>query len=149
MTTTTTSPLAELYEKDETAWLDEMARLASDGRHADLDLVNLGDYLEAMARSDRHEVYNRLVTLLAHLLKREHQPERHSRSWELTILEQRRELRQWLESGTLRNHAASVLHVAFRDARKEAAVETGLPLKSLPETCRWSIDELLTDDDQV
>ena len=38
------------------------------------------------ARRDRREVFSRLVTLLAHLLKREYQPDHRSRSWLATIL---------------------------------------------------------------
>ena len=63
---------------------------------AEMDYQNLSEYLADMARRDRREVFSRLVVLLSHLLKWEHQPEKRSGSWRGTILEQRRELRQLL-----------------------------------------------------
>src|SRR5438105_3133827 len=84
--------LPALYESDETAWLEWMAELARDGRSEDLDLPHLAEYLSDMARRDRREVESRLVVLLAHLLKWVHQPDHRSRSWRVTVIEQRQEL---------------------------------------------------------
>jgi hypothetical protein len=148
MTTTELSPLSLLFERDETAWLEIMSRLAAEGRHAEMDHPNLSEYLADMAKRDRREVSSRLVTLLTHLLKWEHQPGQRSGSWQGTILEQRRELRKLIESGTLRNHALSVLAEAYDDARKQAAVETGLPRGTLPVECGWDLESLLADDDE-
>src|SRR5262245_11736870 len=94
MTMAQTVPLDCLYEQDETAWLEAMARLAAQRRVQEMDLAHLSEYLTDMARRDRREVFSRLVTLLTHLLKWEHQPEGRSGSWRGTIREQRRELRQ-------------------------------------------------------
>src|SRR5688572_10266505 len=94
---------AALYEVDETAWLEATADLIRSGQLTEVDHHTLAEYLTDMARRDRREVSSRLVTLLAHLLKWEYQPERRSGSWRGTLLEQQRELRQLLESGTLRN----------------------------------------------
>src|SRR5439155_23873633 len=96
-----------------------------------------------MANRDRREVFSRLVVLLAHLLKWEHQPDRRSGSWRGTIREQRRELRQLLESGTLRNHAAVVLADAFNEARLQAADETELDVTVFPVNSPWTLDEVL------
>jgi hypothetical protein len=146
MTTTKVSPLRVLYERDETAWLEAMSDLAAQGRYAEMDHLNLSEYLADMAKRDRREVSSRLVTLLAHLLKWEHQPDQRSGSWQGTILEQRRELRKLLASGTLHNHAVSVLAEAYADARKQAAAETGLPRAKFPAKCSWDLDGLLADD---
>jgi hypothetical protein len=100
--------LDELYERDETAWLEAMSALAAAGRYAEMDFPNLSEYLADMARRDRREVFSRLVTLLAHLLKWERQLDRRGGSWRGTIREQRRELRQLLESGMLQAHATAV-----------------------------------------
>src|SRR5438552_2938743 len=100
MTTTEMLPLSVLYEQDETAWLEAMSNLAAEGRHAEIDYHNLSEYLADMAKRDRREVASRLVVLLTHLLKWEYQPDHRSGSWHGTILEQRRELRKLLDSGT-------------------------------------------------
>lgn len=113
MATVRTLDLSTLYERDETARLESSAALAGGGRYAEMDYVHLSEYLADMARRGRREVSSRLVTLLSHLLKWERQPEIRSGSWRGTIREQRRELRQLLESGTLHNHAEAVLADAY------------------------------------
>jgi Domain of unknown function DUF29 len=149
MTSTTNEmlPLSTLFERDETAWLEIMSQMAAEGRHAEMDYPNLSEYLGDMAKRDRREVSSRLVTLLTHLLKWEHQADHRSGSWQGTILEQRRELRKLLESGTLYNHAVSVLAEAYADARKQAAAETGLSRTTFPTQCRWDLQNLLANDE--
>ena len=148
MTTTEMLPLTDLYERDETAWLEIMSELSAQGRVAEMDLNNLSEFLGSMAKRDRREVNSRLVVLLTHLLKWECQPQNRSGSWQATILEQRRQLRFDLTSGTLRAHALDTLAEAYVDARKQAAVETGLPRTTFPALCPWSVDDLLADDDE-
>ncbi len=137
--------LAALYEADETAWLELTAGLVRAGRFDHVDAATLAEYLDDMAKRDRREVESRLVVLLAHLLKWEHQPDRRTGSWLATILEQQRELRRALESGTLRNHAAATLSEAYTNARKQAAAETGLPRGAFPEASAWDLDAALAD----
>src|SRR5947209_938655 len=136
--------LKELYGRDETAWLEAMSALAASGRYAEMDFKHLSEYLAEMAKRDRREVFSRLVVLLTHLLKWEHQPERRSGTWRGTIREQRRELRQLLESGTLRNHAEAVLADAYAEARRQAADETEL-MDVFPVADPRGLDELLSE----
>ncbi|WP_169977674.1 DUF29 domain-containing protein [Tautonia rosea] len=140
--------LPSLYHEDETAWLETMAQLVAEGRFDELDCAHLSEYLSDMARRDRREVYSRLVVLLTHLLKWEHQPEKRSGSWRGTILTQRRELRLLLESGTLRNHAIASLAEAYQDAREQAAAETELPIDTFPFPCVYTVDELIARDSE-
>jgi hypothetical protein len=143
MTARVADSLPALYLEDETAWLEAMARLAAERRVEELDYEHLSEYLSDMARRDRREVFSRLVILLTHLLKWEYQAEKRIGSWRGTILSQRRELRQLLESGTLRNHAAAVLAEAYQDAREQAAAETELPLETFPAEWTQSVEELI------
>lgn len=147
MLTTQSLPLDALYEQDETAWLEAMAALAEQGRVADMDFVHLSEYLGDMAKRDRREVFSRLVLLLTHLLKWDQQPERRTGSWRGTIRAQRRELRKLLESGTLRNHAETVLDEAFDEARGQASDETELAIDKFPTERPWALDELLANPD--
>jgi len=137
--------LGVLYELDETAWLETMSALAAGRRYAEMDYQHLSEYLADMAKRDRREVFSRLVILLSHLLKWEYQPTHRSGSWRGTIREQRRELRQLLESGTLRNHAEAILADAYAEARLQAADETELPLTMFPGDDARSLDELLAE----
>src|SRR5690349_22135287 len=113
--------LAHLYEADETAWLEQMSKLISEGRYKELDYKHLGEYLLDMAKRDRREVVSRLKTLMMHLLKWEHQPRKRSRSWQTNIMTQRDDLRDLLESQTLRNHAVDVLADVYARAVRYAA----------------------------
>lgn len=145
MATAEETLLFALYDQDETAWLEAMAALAASGRLADMDFVHLSEYLLDMARRDRREVFSRLVVLICHLLKWNHQPPLRSGSWKGTIREQRRELRQLLESGALRNHALTVLAESYDEARRQAADETSLNIDVFPSSNAWTLDELLAE----
>jgi Domain of unknown function DUF29 len=147
MATAETLDLSVLYELDETAWLETMSALAAGRRYAEMDYPHLSEYLADMAKRDRREVFSRLVVLLSHLLKWEYQPAHRSGSWRGTIREQRRELRQLLESGTLRDHAEAILADAYAEARRQAADETELLLNVFPTDDARGLDELLAEPD--
>src|SRR5437588_7116077 len=133
--------LSRMYESDETGWLEQMSKLVNERRYGELDYEHLGEYLLDMAKRDRREVLHRLTTLLTHLLKWEHQPRKRSRSWEVTILRQRHELQDLLESRTLENHAREILPKAYARAIKEAAAETGLASERFPQACNYTLDD--------
>ena len=139
-------PLPQLYEEDETAWLDEMARLVAERRFAELDAEHLSEFLSDMARRDRREVLSRLVILLTHLLKWEHQPQQRTKSWEAKILHQREELQDLLESGTLRNYAREVLAKAYERAARQAMLETGAEEGAFAAACPWPLEELVPEE---
>ena len=147
MATAQRDSLDVLYEQDETAWLEAMAALAAQRRYAEMDYQHLSEYLSDMAKRDRREVFSRLVVLLSHLLKWEHQPDRRTGSWRGTIREQRRELRQLLESGTLRNHAQAVLADAYAEARRQAADEAEVGVETFPADLAVGLEELLGEAD--
>jgi hypothetical protein len=136
--------LSQLYLEDETAWLEEMARLAAERRFQELDVEHLSEFLADMSRRDKREVLSRLTSLLVHLLKWEHQPEQQSNSWRATIVHQRDELKDLLESGTLLNHANEVLEKAYERAVKQAALETGLAETAFPPACPFTLESVLT-----
>jgi hypothetical protein len=135
-----------LYERDETAWLEKMSKLIDERRYEELDYKHLSEYLLDMAKRDRREIFSRLTTLLIHLLKWEYQPRKRSRSWEVTIMNQRYELRDELESKTLTNHALDVLPEAYARAVKLAAKETGLSPERFPQECPYTIDDMLSEE---
>ncbi len=141
--TQTDLALPQLYQADETAWLEAMAELIEAGEYSELDYTNLREYLSDMARRDRREVESRLITLLLHILKWEWQPEHRSRSWHGSILEQRQELDGLIGRGVLRNHAEAVLAEVYQKAVARASTETGLPPADFPAECRYTLDEVL------
>jgi hypothetical protein len=135
-----------LYLDDETAWLELTAQLVADGRWDEIDRDNLCEYLSDMAKRDRREVMSRLVVLLTHLLKWNHQPDQRNGSWQATIDLQRLELRDLLDSGTLLNHAHDILGKAYERAVSQAAKETGLPIATCAESCPYTVESLLGEE---
>src|SRR5919202_6902969 len=90
-------PAPSLYESDFYSWALEQGALLREGRFAELDLENLIDEVEALARGEARELRHRYETLLAHLLKWEFQPERRSPSWEVTIGRERGDVAEHLD----------------------------------------------------
>ena len=118
--------------------------LLREGRFDDLDLANLIEEIEGMARKDKKAVKNNLIVLLTHLLKYQFQPAQRSSSWRGSILEHRRRLRDdFEESPSLRPHAIEVFVGAYADAREQASTETGLPLRSFPKSSPYTLEQTL------
>ncbi len=136
--------LASLYLDDETAWLDAMSELVRAGRVDELDLPNLAECLHDMGVSQRHEVESRMLVLIAHLLKWDHQPKKRSRSWRATVIEQRIQLRRHALRGVLRKHGEGKLAEVYPEAVELAAAQTGLPPSRFPRDCPYTFDHLLT-----
>jgi len=141
------------YELDFYGWTQEQATLlrAHDFTHVDLD--HLIEEIESMGRSERRQLTNRLEVLLTHLLKWQHQPELRGRSWALTITEQRRRIAKLLRTNpSLQPELALLLSEAYEDATFSAMRETGLPQATFPETCPYTLAQVLEQDwlpDQV
>ena len=115
---------AELYERDPLAWLEAQARALRERRLGDLDLDNLAEELEGMARADLREVQHRLQTLILHVIKVEQQPALYGLSWRNTIREQQRQIRDLLEEWpSLRQHLPRLFAKACERAIAAAADE--------------------------
>jgi hypothetical protein len=132
------------YETDFYAWLLKSAELLRQGEFAELDLEQIAEELEGMARSDKRQLINRLAVLLAHLLKWQYQPEKRSKSWQRTIREQRKRISLLLEdSPSLKYEIEEKLKDAYEIAVLSAANETGLDEDYFPESCEYALDEVL------
>ena len=136
------------YEEDFVLWLEHQAELLRQGRVAELDLENLAEEVESIGRSDKREVQNRLIVLLAHLLKYQFQTKRRSRSWSLTISEQRRRLELVLKDSPslLKTYAPQVFEESYSYARRKASDETRLSLGTFPETSPYTLEQTLDED---
>jgi hypothetical protein len=132
------------YDDDLYGWALAQAAAVRDGRWADIDVDNLSEEIDDMAGSVKRELRSRLDVLLAHILKKNYQPERESRSWKLTIVEQGRRISDLFEeSPSLRSQLPAVAMKAYDDARYEAARETGLDLETFPETMPAEVEREL------
>jgi hypothetical protein len=100
-----------------------------------------------VGKSEQRELASRMVILLAHLLKWQFQPERQGRSWQITIRNQRRAVQLHLKqvpSLKVKLDDAEWWEIVWGDAIYQASKETGLD--NFPETCPWSIEDILSDE---
>ncbi len=135
------------YDQDLYAWTFENTQLLREGQFAEIDVANIIEELESMANRDKRELFNRMVVLLSHLLKWQFQASKRSRSWEQTIMEQRRQLEYILaDSPTLHYKLAEKFFEIYAKAVKQATQETKLPLKTFPATCPYTLAQALDDD---
>jgi hypothetical protein len=136
-----------LYEEDYLAWIEQQVALLRAGRADELDLGNLIEELEDMGRAEWRELENRLETLLAHLLKRDCQPEKRSRSWDNSIDEQRRRLERLLKrSPSLRRDLADTLAEMYPYAVRKAVRETRMSSASFPAQLPYSVEQVLREE---
>ncbi len=139
--------LNNLYECDFNLWVESIAQLLREGRLAELDVVNLLEEVEAMGNSDKHTLSSDLVVVLLHLLKWQYQPNKRTRSWEKSIAEHRRRIRKIFKSSpSLKNYLQQTFYECYLDARKQAKIETRLPLADFPEICPFTSDQVLDED---
>jgi hypothetical protein len=137
-------PMASLYELDFYAWTQEQAKLLRDQALENLDVVHLVEEVEEMGRREKRELESRLEVLLMHLLKWQYQPNLRSRSWQLTVKEQRLRLAKLLSENpslkaTLTDYVENVYVLATIGAEKE----TGLD--GFPESCPYLIEQMLDE----
>lgn len=139
--------LSELYEQDYVRWLFENAALLRNRQLEALDVENIAEELEDMARSDVRALGSHLAVVMLHLLKWEHQPGHRSSGWRGSIYNGRTAVRDLLEdSPSLRNRLPELVARQYPRARYNAANETGLPESTFPDTCPYTIDQLLSTD---
>jgi Domain of unknown function DUF29 len=137
----------DLYDADLLAWLEQQAGYLRAGQLDRLDVAHLIEELEAMGGSQRRDLKSRLEILLMHMLKRDAQPRRRSRSWQSTIVEQRARIADLLEqSPSLRNGMEEVARQAFAVAVKRAAIETGLKRSAFPAASPYGVAAILEDE---
>jgi hypothetical protein len=140
-------PARAAYARDFYSWLMEQARHLREGRLDGIDRDNLAEEIESLGREQFNKLEGALRVLLMHLLKWDHQPDRRSRSWLLSVQAQRLEVEDVLsDNPALRPRIPEAIARAYRKARIEAAKETGLDLGVFPETCLYSLDEITARD---
>ena len=134
------------YETDIAAWANEQAQLVRAGRFELLDLEHIAGEIEDVGKSEQRELANRMSLLIAHLLKWQFQSGRQGTSWQVTIRNQRRAILLHLKQvSSLKSklNDSEWLEIVWGDAVYQASKETGLD--NFPETCPWSIEDILTD----
>ena len=114
-----------LYEQDFLLWSEDTAAKLKARNFENLDLENLIEEVESLSRSERSQLFNRLITLIEHLLKRLYVnlPDDYN-GWERTIRTQRTRLKFLLKnSPSLKSKWEEYLEEAWESALKNVSKE--------------------------
>ena len=139
------------YEQDFYAWTQEQAAAlraeAALRSNAPVDWENVAEEIESMGRSERSKIDSRLEVLLVHLLKWLYCPElreRCERGWGNTIREQRYRITKVIrENPSLRAYPEDVFDEIYVAARRFAADEADVPLKTFPKDPPFTLEQAL------
>jgi hypothetical protein len=133
------------YETDFYAWVHEQATLLAEGRFDALDTDHLTQELTLMADGPAGELYNRLIILLAHLLKLQVAARvlpgvyaRAQRGWRLSCAEQRRRLARLLRRNpSLAPTVKDEITEAYDVARLQCLAALQVGEADVPDACPW------------
>ena len=136
--------MTNLYSTDFNLWIEQTITALKSGDIQTLDLENLIEEIEAMTRSDKREIFNRLKVLIMHLLKCQYQPQKKTNSWIKTINEQRDQIELVLaDSPSLRPYLTSKLGEIYKKAKRDAVTETKLTPETFPTDCPFTEEQIL------
>jgi hypothetical protein len=137
-------PVHAEYERDFYSWLMDQARHLREGRLDALDRENLAEEIESLGREQFNKLVSALRIAMLHMLKWDHQASLRSRSWVLSIVEQRLEIGDVLaDNPGLKPRIGEAVARAYRRARIEAAKETGLEEAAFPTECPYLFDDIV------
>lgn len=134
------------YTKDFYAWSFHNADLLRHKKFEEIDIENLAEEIESMGRSNRRELINRFSVLIAHLLKWKFQPIRRSKSWIVTIKNQRIDIVDLIqESPSLKNEIELQINHAYEKAVLIASEQTGIDENEFPHGCPFTLEQCLNN----
>ncbi|ANV86367.1 DUF29 domain-containing protein [Picosynechococcus sp. PCC 7117] len=134
--------MSTLYEQDFSQWAETMAELLENGQFSALDIENLVEEVRDLSKRERDRLLSSIRLILHHLLKWDHQPQKRSRSWQVTIERERNNIQQYLEdSPSLKRFLTQQwIDKAYVNARLNAIAETGI---DMPKDCSYRLADVL------
>lgn len=135
-----------LYDRDFYAWTQEQADAIRRRSVNELDWENLQEEVESMGKQARSKLLSHLIVLLQHLLEWRFQDSRRTRSWALTVKEQRVRTEHHLrDNPSLKPLMDEVLAEAYEVAVIRAARETKLPLEIFPKANPFTFEAAMEE----
>lgn len=132
-----------LYKTDFYAWTQEQSKLLKLGEWKALDILNLVEEIESLGKQQKQELRNRLGILIGHFLKWQYQPDFRSRSWKITIREQRRRIKEHiLENPSLKSYLSQAILEAYQDGIDLVLKETPLEETDLPKENIYTVEQI-------
>jgi hypothetical protein len=134
--------MVQLYEQDFAQWAEIMAEKLQNRDFSNLDIDNLVEEIKDLSKRERDKLLSSIRLIIHHLLKWDYQPQKRSRSWEITIKRERNNIEFYLEdSPSLKKYLCDEwIKKIYKNACLDAMKETGL---DFPDICPYSISEIL------
>jgi Domain of unknown function DUF29 len=131
------------YQDDFYTWTREQGALLRAGRLNELDWQNIAEEIETLGRSEFDKLVSFYRLVILHMLKCDHQPGKHTRSWSISIDNHRESAAEVLaDNPGLKPRIGEAVTRAYGHARRDAAEETALPIKTFPTACPYTVDEI-------
>ena len=138
----------ELYEQDFYLWCLETWPPLGAREFDAIDVPHLIEEIRDLGNNVRSALESDLGGVVLHLLKWQYQPggRQDSHSWEDSIMEHRRRMHRLLKkSPSLKAHLDEAVSEEYPVHASELPYKTGLPRATFPETCPWTLEQLLND----
>ena len=136
--------MAADYATDFYGWATDTAAKIRSGRLSEVDLEHVAEEIDSLGKSEQLQLSNRLVILIAHMLKWEFQPGQQKPGWMSTIKEQRFRIRRLIEKNpSLRPIIEETIQDPYPLAVLFAVNETNIVEEDFPRTCPYTMDEVL------
>ncbi len=138
--------LKELYEIDDNLWLEKTIDLLKEKKFNELDLKNLIEELESLARRDKLAMASLLQQVIRHLLLLQYwqqESEQNSSHWRAEILSFRYQLNDRMTTN-FHNYLEDNLPSIYSKASKYVAEKSRL--NTFPQQCTYTLKQLLDED---
>ncbi len=146
MTVTTSINLKELYEIDDYLWLEKTITLLKENKLNELDLENLIEELESLARRDKLAMASLLQQIIRHLLLIQYWDDEYERSyrhWRSEVTSFRGQISERMTTNFY-NYLSENMPSIYHKARKYVIDKSGLEI--FPIECPYTLDQLLDED---
>ncbi len=132
------------YDEDVIAWANEQAALLRAGKLDKIDLANVAEELETLARAMERELYDRLARLLQNLAQWHLLPLVQLPAWYIAIQEERAAIPRLLDDATtLRDILPETYAEAWERARDWISYATGMRPDVIPTSVPFTCDQAL------
>ena len=135
------------HDKDVYGWAVHTAQLLKDKKMNEVDFDGIIEEIEALGRSEKHELMSRLSLVIAHLLKWQFQPNMRGHSWTYTIREQKKQAKiHYKDNPGLKSKLEEIIIDAYDIAISKAAKETSMNEKDFPVQCPYTFEQIMNDE---
>lgn len=132
-------------DADFAAWIEHQVEALKSGRFDELDIEDLSDEVESLARRDFRKLRSAIRIILLHMLKWDKQPEERGNSWRRSINAARKRVYGELAaSPSFRPRVPEAIAFVYPSAREEASDETGVFLECFAAQCPYSWEDIMT-----